>query len=56
MTNIQQPLAHRRELDLLALIRRVPEHDRGNYEALIHAAFAGRAHRTGLSGGVLRVG
>lgn len=38
MSITQQPIVHRRELDILALIRRVPEHDRGNYNALIHAA------------------
>lgn len=38
MTTTQQPIVHRRELDILALIHRLPEHDRGNYDALIHAA------------------
>lgn len=38
MATTQQPIVHRRELDILTLIRRVPEHDFGNCDALIHAA------------------
>lgn len=38
MTTSQQPIVHRRELAILDLIHRLPEHDRGNHDALIHAA------------------
>lgn len=56
MTTAHQPIVHRRQLDLLSLLHRVPEHDRGNSGALIRAALREVLTRAGYQEGTYELG
>lgn len=56
MTTHIKPLIHRDELDLLGLMAHVPEHDLGNYDALIHAALRDELEQAGYTADDLQLG